>query len=177
LSYRELSLMSYASDLTASLSDQLALVSPSLVRPSPSPSSVNLASTAQSTHKSHSHSHEQVDERETQLRSTLAKLRPSSRSLHPPTLSASTLAQLVVDAFPPFQAAGATPLTSQTEGIELVTIAQLTIAAYGTILRTLMQDAAELGQEDDYWARAESDPWNTGLFLLQSESQGESPEG
>jgi len=51
-----------------------------------------------------------------------------------------------------------------------VTVAQLTIAAYGTILRTLMRDAAELGQDDDYWARAESDPWKTGLFLLQSRS-------
>ena len=33
-----------------------------------------------------------------------------------------------------------------------------------------MQDAAELGVDDDYWARAESDPWKTGLFLLQSQS-------
>ncbi|GAA5887811.1 hypothetical protein JCM16303_002338 [Sporobolomyces ruberrimus] len=159
--------MSYASDLTASLSDRLAVVSPSLVRPSPSPSSTNLASAAHSTPSKH-HSHDQVEEREAQLRSTLAKLRPSTRSSHSPTLSAHALAELVEDAFPQFQAAGATPLTPQTEGIELVTIAQLTIAAYGAVLRTLMQDAAELGHDDDYWARAESDPWKTGLFLLQT---------
>ncbi|GAA5970327.1 hypothetical protein JCM3765_003045 [Sporobolomyces pararoseus] len=162
--------MSYASDLTASLSDQLARVSPSLVRPSPSPSSVNLASASTEATKKHESHNEAVESREAHLRSTVAKLRPSSRS-HSPTLSAHTLAQLVEEAFPPFQAAGATPLTTQTEGIELVTVAQLTIAAYGTILRTLMQDAAELGQDDDYWARAESDPWKTGLFLLQTGPQ------
>lgn len=165
--------MSYASDLTASLFDQLAVISPNLVRPSPSPSSVDL--TSATTSKKHEVHNEQVEARETQLRSTLARLRPSSHSSsssssHSPTLSAERLAQLVEDAFPPFQAAGATPLTTQTEGIELVTVVQLTIAAYGTILRTLMRDAAELGQDDDYWARAESDPWKTGLFLLQSRS-------
>ncbi|GAA5911153.1 Nca2p [Sporobolomyces salmoneus] len=165
--------MSYASDLTASLSNKLAVVSPSLVRPTPSPSSVNLAS-ADLGKKPEPHN-DQVEAREAHLRSTLAKLRPSSHSStssHPsPTPSAQTLAQLVDDAFPPFQAAGATPLTRQTEGIELVTVAQLTIAAYGTILRTLMQDAAELGLDDDYWARAESDPWKTGLSLLQTGPQ------
>lgn len=161
--------MSYASDLTGSLSDRLAVISPSLVRPSPAPSSLNLAS-AQSDTKSDTAS-EQVEARESHLRSTLAQLRPSSRSSgHSPTLSAQTLAHLVEDAFPAFQAVGATPLSAQTEGIELVTVAQLTIAAYGTILKTLMQDAADLGGDDDYWARSESDPWRTGLFLMQSES-------
>ncbi|GAA5830250.1 hypothetical protein JCM3766R1_002840 [Sporobolomyces carnicolor] len=159
--------MSYASDLTGSLSDRLAVISPSLVRPSPAPSSLNLAS-AQSDTKSDTAS-EQVEARESHLRSTLAQLRPSSRSSgHSSTLSAQTLAHLVEDAFPAFQAVGATPLSAQTERIELVTVAQLTIAAYGTILKTLMQDAADLGGDDDYWARSESDPWRTGLFLMQT---------
>ncbi|GAA6012507.1 hypothetical protein JCM11491_004355 [Sporobolomyces phaffii] len=162
--------MSYASDLTASLSDRLALVSPSLVRPTPSPSSANLASASDSSPRKNQE-HERVEAREAQLRSTLAKLRPSSRTSHAPTLSAESLAQLIQDAFPPFQAAGATHLTTQTEGIELVTVAQLTIAAYGTILRKLMQDAAQLGDDDDYWARSESDPWKTGFFLLQTGPQ------
>ncbi|GAA6059532.1 hypothetical protein JCM10212_006030 [Sporobolomyces blumeae] len=168
--------MSYASDLTASLSDQLALVSPALVRPSPSPSSTNLAAESSSNHHDPQRykpaSPEQAEQRETQLRLTLAKLRPSSRS-HPassrtPTLSVDHLVHLVESTFPPFQADGATPHSPQTEGIELVTVAQLAIAAHGAVLKTLMQDAAHLGDEDDYWSHAESDPWNTGLFLLQT---------
>ncbi|GAA5890925.1 hypothetical protein JCM5296_001229 [Sporobolomyces johnsonii] len=154
--------MSYASDLTASLADSLAALSPALVSPSPaaSPSSLKTASS------------DTIATREAQLRSTLAKLRPASKSSHSGstfhTLSPAALAQLVDAAFPPFQAAGATPPSPQTEGIELVTVAQLTIAAYGVVLRTLMDEAAKLGDDDDWWNTVESDTWNTGLFLVQT---------
>ncbi|GAA5927719.1 hypothetical protein JCM1841_006019 [Sporobolomyces salmonicolor] len=161
--------MSYASDLTASLADSLAALSPALVNPSPAASPTTV-SAAQFTSKTASG--DAVAAREAQLRATLAKLRPSSKSSHPGStsqpLSPATLAQLVDAAFPPFQAAGATPPSPQTEGIELVTVAQLTIAAYGVVLRTLMDEAAKLGEDDDWWNSVESDTWNTGLFLVQT---------
>ncbi|GAA5932912.1 Nca2p [Sporobolomyces koalae] len=171
--------MSYASDLTASLSAQLANVSPTLLRPSRSSSRANIAHLAPDDRDDADLS----EARERQLRQTLSKLRPSSHAqatpgLHSsaltastaaaPPLSAQTLLQLVDDTFPAFQADGTTPANRQTEALELITIAQLTIAAFGTILRTLMSDAAALDSDDDYWANAESDPLRTALFLVQT---------
>lgn len=84
----------------------------------------------------------------------------------------SALASLLDDAFP--SAGGDSnsyaPLSTQTESVEVVTLAQLAISSYGAILRQLMEEASRLSAEDDWWAKIESDNWQTGFFLLQCES-------
>ncbi|GAA5911094.1 hypothetical protein JCM6882_006874 [Rhodosporidiobolus microsporus] len=168
--------MSYAVDLTSSLSSNLARLAPSLVHPSssssPTSSSANLASTPRAA------SQEQVDAREKELRTLLAKLRPSNDShsssvaaLKPhsaASLSPQQLAQLVDAAFVPFQGHGSAPLSPQTETVELVAVAQLTIATYGVVLRVLMEEATRLAEMDEYWRNVESDGWQTGLYLVQT---------
>ncbi|BGP29902.1 Nuclear control of ATPase protein 2 [Rhodotorula toruloides] len=174
---------SYAADFTAHLAGALSHIAPSFVRPSPSSSSTNLAAQGTQSHE------DAVDAREQQLRAILAKLRPSSssssqsgaastasastslsgRKSHSPAhLKPSHLAHLVDSVFPPFQGQASTPLSPQIETVELVTLAQLTIATYGVVLRELMDEANELERHDEYWAAVESEAWNTALYLVQS---------
>ncbi|GAA6004988.1 Nca2p [Rhodotorula paludigena] len=164
---------SYAADLTAHLAATLSSLSPSLVSFSPgTPSSDLQASTS-----ARRHSPEDIQSREDQLKAVLAKLRPSGASssssgpsARPPaaSLSAADLAALVDGAFPPFQGQAAIPLSRQTETVELVTLAQLAVAAYGVVLRTLMDEAAELELSDQYWSGLESEAWSTALYLVQT---------
>ncbi|GAA5822715.1 hypothetical protein JCM11251_004353 [Rhodosporidiobolus azoricus] len=168
--------MSYAVDLTSSLSSNLAHLAPSLVHPSspssPSASSANLASTPRAA------TQEQVDARESELRTLLTKLRPANDShssalaaLKPhsaASLSPAQLAQLVDAAFVPFQGHASAPLSPQTETVELVAVAQLTIATYGVVLRVFMEEATNLAEMDEYWRKVESDGWQTGLYLVQT---------
>ncbi|BGP05872.1 Nuclear control of ATPase protein 2 [Rhodotorula toruloides] len=174
---------SYAADFTAHLAGALSHIAPSFVHPSPSSSSTNLAAQATQSHE------DAVDAREQEMRAILAKLRPSSssssqsgaastasassslsgRKSHSPAhLKPSHLAHLVDSAFPPFQGQASTPLSPQIETVELVTLAQLTIATYGLVLRELMNEANELERHDEYWAAVESEAWNTALYLVQS---------
>ncbi|GAA5978343.1 hypothetical protein JCM10908_004322 [Rhodotorula pacifica] len=136
---------------------------------------------------------ERQQDRESQLRRALVQLQPphasssssvstgasssaalssasgssSSRShrLHPP----KELANLALSLFPTSDhdddnAFAAPQLTT----VEYVVLAQLAIAAYGTILRTLMHQANQLEKSDRYWAAVESTPLETGLYLVQS---------
>ncbi|GAA6029442.1 hypothetical protein JCM8097_003681 [Rhodosporidiobolus ruineniae] len=165
---------SYAADLAAGLSGQLALAAPSLVHPSsPSSSSADLSAAS----SARTASQDDVGQREHELRALLSKLRPSAHSFssslnkppHPAaSLSPTQLAQLVDAAFPPFQGQASTPLNPQTETVELVAVAQLAIATYGVVLRILMDEAAQLADMDDWWNRVESDAWQTSLYLVQT---------
>ncbi|GAA5922601.1 hypothetical protein JCM3775_005789 [Rhodotorula graminis] len=173
---------SYAAELTAHLSQALTAVAPSLVEPSPasSPPHDHL-DPAQPDTARHPHQ-DQIDDREHTLRHVLGRLRTShasssSSSSSPsspggarsaPALSSTDLARLVDEAFPPFQGTAALPLSPQTATVELVTLAQLTIHAWGLVLRTLIHLAAQLDHDDDYWARLESDPYNAALYLVQT---------
>lgn len=56
----------------------------------------------------------------------------------------------------------------QLATVEYVVLAQLAIAAYGTILRTLMHEAHRLETSDQYWSAVESQPLETALYLVQS---------
>lgn len=155
--------MSYSSDLSQSLSASLATLTPQLVSsplPSASPSSTDLTATAATRPAASS---EAIQDRTTQLRSILTKLHPTH------AITPKALAALVDEAFPAFQGLDSVPLSSQTESAELVTLAQLAISSYGTVLRHLMDEASRLGEEDDWWAHVESDGWKTGVFLLQCE--------
>lgn len=155
--------MSYAADLSSSLGSSLATLTPRLVSSgSSSPSSTNLAhATAQNTDQ------DLQEHRAITLKSTLTKLHPGH------SISFDSLAQLINEAFPPAAAhddtSHATISHPQTERVELVTLAQLAISSYGTILNRLMHQATRLGAEDDWWARVESDNWKTGFYLLQCE--------
>ena len=64
----------------------------------------------------------------------------------------------------PFDTAGDPQLAT----VEYVVLAQLAIAAYGTILRTLMHEAHRLESSDQYWSTVESQPLDTALYLVQS---------
>ncbi|GAA5967967.1 hypothetical protein JCM11641_003683 [Rhodosporidiobolus odoratus] len=164
--------MSYAGDLTGSLSNSLYRLSPSLAH---SPSAVNLDSPPNQPRTA---SQDQVQARHTELASLLNKLQPSTHStaslkphLSPSSSSSSSpaqLAQLVDSAFVPFQGHAATPLSPQTETIELVTLAQLTIKTYGLVLQTLMDQAGSLASMDAYWSSLERDPWQTSLYMVQT---------
>lgn len=157
--------MSYASDLSQNLSSTLATLTPHLVQspsPSASPSSTNLTAAASGPARP-APTTEAIQDRTAQLRGVLAKLHPKH------AITPKALATLIDDAFPPFQGLDALPLNSSTESAELVTLAQLAISSYGAVLKQLMEEAAELGEEDDWWARVESDTWQTGVFLLQCE--------
>ncbi|ORY61909.1 ATP synthase regulation protein NCA2-domain-containing protein [Leucosporidium creatinivorum] len=156
--------MSYASDLSQNLSTTLATLTPQLVQspsPSASPSSTNLTAAATGPARA-APSTEAIQDRTAQLRNALAKLHPKH------AITPKALAALIDDVFPPFQGLDALPLSSSTESAELVTLAQLAISSYGAVLKQLMEEAAELGEEDDWWARVESDAWQTGVFLVQS---------
>ncbi|GAA5878484.1 hypothetical protein JCM3774_006416 [Rhodotorula dairenensis] len=52
--------------------------------------------------------------------------------------------------------------------VEYVVLAQLAIAAYGSVLRILMHQANQLDKSDAYWAAVESAPVDTALYLVQS---------
>lgn len=134
-------------------------------------------------------------DRETQLRRVLAQLQPphasssSSSSAGPSqagvTSSSSSaalngnqshrlhspqdLANLAQSLFFP---SGDPTTTSnddpQLATVEYVVLAQLAIAAYGTILRTLMHEAHRLETSDQYWSAVESQPLETALYLVQS---------
>ncbi|GAA5891078.1 hypothetical protein JCM8208_003155 [Rhodotorula glutinis] len=171
---------SYAGELTAHLAQALTAVAPSLVQPSPPSSPPHLDQLAQHADQSHAQQ-DAVDDREHTLRHVLGRLRTSHSSTSSssswtspggapsaPVLSSTDLARLVDDAFPPFQGTAAVPLSSQTETVELVTLAQLTIHAWGLVLRTLIDLASQLDHDDDYWARLESDPCNAALYLVQT---------
>ncbi|GAA6047664.1 hypothetical protein JCM3770_001615 [Rhodotorula araucariae] len=161
---------SYAGELSAHLAASLAALAPSLVHPSP-PASSHGTQRPRATQ-------DDIDSREHSLRLVLARLRPApssspaaSGAAFAPlarTLSPRDLAQLVDDTFPPFQGTAATPLSPQTETVELVTVAQLAVTAYGSVLRTLVDQATLLDSHDEYWARVESDPSSTGLYLVQT---------
>ncbi|KAG0660854.1 Nuclear control of ATPase protein 2 [Rhodotorula mucilaginosa] len=56
----------------------------------------------------------------------------------------------------------------QLATVEYVVLAQLAIAAYGTVLRTLMHEAHRLESSDQYWSAVESQPLETALYLVQS---------
>ncbi|GAA6003126.1 hypothetical protein JCM10207_001761 [Rhodosporidiobolus poonsookiae] len=165
--------MSYAADLSASLASSLDRIAPQLQHPdSPSPSpTLNTLQAGNDDDKDNA-----VQTRQHQLRTLLNKLRPTSHASpsglskpHPAAnLSPSQLAQLVDAAFPPFQGNAATPLTPQTETVELVAIAQLAVATYGVVLRILMDEASRLAEMDDWWSTVESDPWRTSLYLVQT---------
>ncbi|GAA5843721.1 hypothetical protein JCM9279_000118 [Rhodotorula babjevae] len=169
----------YAGELTAHLAQALTAVAPSLVEPSPPSSPPHHPQLAQHADPHPAHQH-QIDDREHTLRHVLGRLRTShsstasSSSTSPggapsaPLLSSLDLAHLVDEAFPPFQGAAALPLSPQTETVELVTLAQLTIHAWGLVLRTLIDLASSLDHDDDYWARLESDPWHAALYLVQT---------
>ena len=155
--------MSYSSDLSQSLSASLATLTPQLVStplPSASPSSTDLRAAATRP----AASSDAIQDRTTQLRSILTKLHPTH------AITPQALADLIDEAFPAFQGLESVPLSGQTENAELVTLAQLAITSYGTILKHLMEEASRLGEEDDWWSHVESDGWKTGVFLLQCES-------
>lgn len=155
--------MAYAADVSTRLRDSLSTLTPTLVNPpTPSPSSTNLTASASVVPSRPAASQEAIQARTSELRSTLVKLHPK-RPITP-----KALADLVDAAFPPFQGLDAVPLSAQTEGVEIVTLAQLTIATHGTVLRILMDEARQLGEEDEWWAQVENDAWQTGVFLLQS---------
>jgi hypothetical protein len=166
--------MSYSADLAASLSSSLSRLSPALTSSS-SPSSSYADLSAQYS-PDRDASQEDIDQREHELRTLLTKLRPTSHSSssglikpHPAAnLSPAELAQLVDSAFVPFQGQAAVPLSAQTETVELVALAQLTIATYGVVLRILMDEAGKLSEMDEYWNRLESEAWRTSLYLVQS---------
>lgn len=160
--------MSYATDLSTTLSSSLATFTPRLVQsptPSTSPSSsdLSLSATAAAPARPSPPTAEALQERTSQLRATLAKLHPKH------AITPKQLASLIDDTFPPFQGLDALPLNSSTESAEIVTLAQLAISSYGAVLRQLMDEAAALGDEDDWWARIESDTWQTGVYLVQCE--------
>ncbi|BGP13680.1 hypothetical protein JCM10213_002248 [Rhodosporidiobolus nylandii] len=162
--------MSYAADLTANLSSSLSRVAPSLIHPdSPSANALSTSSNGRNA------SQDDIEARQNELSALLAKLQPhsltspSGRSKpHSAALSPAYLAQLVDSAFVPFQGLAATPLSPQTETVELVAIAQLTIAAQGAVLGVLMDEAAKLAEMDEWWNSVESDTWQTGLYLVQT---------
>jgi len=174
------SMASYAGELTAHLAQALTAVAPSLVEPSPPSSPPHHLDLAQ--HDTRQRAQQEQDailDREHTLRHVLGRLRTSHSSSSTsssspggapsaPILSSADLAHLVDEAFPPFQGAAATPLSPQTETVELVTLAQLTIHAWGLVLRTLIDLASSLDHDDDYWARLESDPCNAALYLVQT---------
>ena len=133
-------------------------------------------------------------DREAQLRRVLAQLQPphassssSSSAAAPSQAGASSsssaalngnqshrlhapqdLANLARSLFPssgsPFDTAGDPQLAT----VEYVVLAQLAIAAYGTVLRTLMHEAHRLESSDQYWSTVESQPLDTALYLVQS---------
>lgn len=184
----------YASDLTQSLSAALVLVAPTLVPASPAASDSALQPTdrAHATQDSSSELSEAGVAREAQLQRALALLQPPNsaptassagrtsrtRSHGPPGAASDTartgkhrlhspraLVDLARSLFPSdAKDETASPLTS----VEYVVLAQLAVAAYGTILRSLMQHAAELEHADEYWSRIESDPASTAVYLVQS---------
>ncbi|KAL8283259.1 hypothetical protein RQP46_006037 [Phenoliferia psychrophenolica] len=157
---------SFARDLSLGLSQSLASLSPLILEsppPSTAPSTSNLAA-ASAPHAAPSPSQKQVDERLASLKSTLAKVDPSGKKL----LSAARLSSLAEREFPPFQGLSDVPLTAQVESVEFLLCAQLSIATYGIVVGQLIEEAGQLGQEDEYWAKLEADRWATSLYLLQT---------
>ncbi|KAK4705974.1 nuclear control of ATPase protein 2, partial [Phenoliferia sp. Uapishka_3] len=161
---------SFARDLTSGLSKSLSQLSPSLVLsppPSAFPSTSNLAAQADSDPKySSSSDSEEVKLRLSALQSTLAKVDPAVTNKR--QLSTESLALLAERAFPPFQGLQDRPLNAQVESVELLLVAQLSIATYGLVVGQLIEEAGQLGQEDDYWAGIENDGWSTGVYLVQT---------
>ena len=158
---------SFARDLSLSLSQSLASLSPLILEsppPSSLPSTSNLAGASASTPRPAS-SQKEVDERLASLKSTLTKVAPSGKKL----LSAARLSSLAEREFPPFQGLADTPLTAQVESVELLLVAQLSIASYGLVVEQLIDEAGQLRDEDEYWANLEGDGWKTSMYLLQSE--------
>ncbi|KDE06683.1 hypothetical protein MVLG_03029 [Microbotryum lychnidis-dioicae p1A1 Lamole] len=174
--------MTYASDLAASLGSSLSSLTPLLLEaadeseldssssPTPpvasQPTAVDgIASRAQVIH-----------DRASSLRSILAKLHPS----HP--ASSFELASLLDQAFPSSSSSSSLSTSSndrpslqaqaqssnQLQSIEYVTLAHMTISAYGLVLKQLMQQASDLAQEDEWWAGRETDAWDQGWYLLQT---------
>ncbi len=164
--------MSYAQDLTASLS--LALVnSAQLSSPTPRSGSPTGHGRQPSTetiqtrhHREPSHA-DQDSDRLAELQSVLTKLDPRKRR----PVTAAHLAELVQSTFPPFQGLGGAGRSVQTESVEYVALGQLTVAALGLVVGDLMGEAARLGEEDAYWEQVESEGWQTGVYLLQSKHQ------
>ena len=161
--------MSYAQDLTASLS--LALVNNAQLSP-PTPRSGSptghdrqaSSSSFAATHRREPSHVEQDSDRLGELQSVLTKLDPRKRR----PVTAAQLAELVQATFPPFQGLGGAGRSVQTESVEYVALGQLTIAALGLVLGDLMREAGELAEEDGYWDEVESEGWQTGVYLLQS---------
>lgn len=184
----------YASDLTASLSAALVQLAPTLVPSSP-PTPTEPAALSQA-HVAHEHAQRrQLELRRalaqlqpaastaTATSCDATSSSPSSSSTSPSALSSlgqSTatsrhrlrspreLADLASSLFPPTRGGSQELSDPHLASIEYVVLAQLAIAAYGTILRTLMHQAAELERSDEYWASVESAPSATAMYLVQS---------
>ncbi|SCV66999.1 BQ2448_5645 [Microbotryum intermedium] len=179
--------MTYASDLAASLGSSLSSLTPLLLEaaddeldsPSSSPTPPVVASAASTEPAaqtgSASPSRAQViHDRASSLRSILSKLRPS----HP--ASSYELASLLDQAFPIASSSSSASSDDgssvnaqaqssiQLQSIEYLTLAHMTISAYGLVLKQLMQQASDLAQEDEWWADRETDAWNQGFYLLQT---------
>lgn len=150
--------MSYSDDLTLSLSQSLISLTPRLISSPPETPDSTVGTLARVP------SNEVVEDRISLLRATLSSITSSKR---PPTLE--KLAHLVDEVFPPFQGMSSVPLTAQVESIELLVLAQLTIAAYGAALGTVVSEGKALGKEDEYWSKMEGDRWQLSMFLVQSE--------
>ncbi|KAK4058676.1 Nuclear control of ATPase protein 2 [Microbotryomycetes sp. JL221] len=181
--------MSYAADQSQALSAALATITPHLVASPPrTPAhsgadqeqasfdhSDNAATRIQDATSSDSKlrtSQQLIKDRASSLRSILTRLHPGHST------SSSTIAQLVDQAFPPAESDGSINGVDQkatfigsshaASTAELVTLAQLTVSSFGAVLDELLDEASELGHEDDWWARTESDKWRTGFYLLQT---------
>ncbi|SCZ95862.1 BZ3500_MvSof-1268-A1-R1_Chr8-1g09844 [Microbotryum saponariae] len=181
--------MTYASDLAASLGSSLSSLTPLLLEAadesdldssSPTPPVASQPTTTQHGTPTRA---QVIHDRASSLRSILSKLHPS----HP--ASSFELASLLDQAFPSSSSSSSSSLSlslstssndrssvqaqaqssNQLQSIEYVTLAHMTISAYGLVLKQLMQQASDLAQEDEWWADRETDAWNQGLYLLQSE--------
>ncbi|KAK4053096.1 Nuclear control of ATPase protein 2 [Microbotryomycetes sp. JL201] len=167
--------MSYAADQSQALSAALATITPHLVLSSPasprqapqgqqSPQAALEATTqGASSSTDHDNLSQAFKDRASHLRSVLTRLHPGHST------SSDVIAQLVNEAFPGTDASHSRiQRQASASTAELVTLAQLTVSTYGAVLDELLTEASQLGSEDDYWARVESNKWRTGFYLLQT---------
>ncbi|KAM0756588.1 NCA2-domain-containing protein [Meredithblackwellia eburnea MCA 4105] len=161
--------MSYSSDLVANLSNSLQTWSPRLLA-TPTPPLLREQSQSDYGHPTASASTTSIskqseeEDRLNAIRSTIVKLSPNRKR----PLTADKLATLAEGQFPPFQGLGSVPVSQEAEGAESLLVAQLSISAYGIVVGQLIEQARLLGEEDEYWAQLESDPWRASMYLLQT---------
>ncbi|KAM0792493.1 hypothetical protein ACM66B_005165 [Microbotryomycetes sp. NB124-2] len=163
--------MSYAADQAQALSAALATITPHLVLSSPGSPAPERHTSAQLHTAQQGDSNGQGNpqtalqsfkDRASHLRSVLTRLHPGHST------SSDVIAQLVDEAFPAANNNQSSDVVTSNSSADLVTLAQLTVSSYGAILDELLSEASQLGTEDDYWARTESDRWRTSLYLLQT---------